>query len=88
LTVAVNSYSKGTNEYYLREGDTVEVSASWAETDSNIRIGVYDGTTFYYISGSDGSVSGEFEVPNAGNYKFMIRNMSDVTIHISGFYSL
>ena len=72
----------------MREGDTVEVSASWAETDSYIRIGVYDGTTFYYISGSDGSVSGEFEVPNAGNYKFMIRNMSDVTIHISGFYSL
>ena len=87
-TVAANSYSQGTNEYYLRQGDTVEVSASWAETSSNIRIGIYDGSTFYYLSGSGGSVSGTFEVPVAGNYKFMIRNMSDVEIHISGFYSL
>lgn len=87
-TVAANSYSRGSNEYYLREGDTVEVSGSWAETNSDIRIGIYDGTTFHYISGSGGSVSGTFKAPAAGNYKFMIRNMSDVDIHISGFYSL
>lgn len=87
-TVDANRYSQGTNEYYLRQEDTVEVSASWAETNSNIRIGIYDGSTFYYISGSDGSVSGTFEVPQTGSYKFMIRNMSDVEIHISGFYSL
>lgn len=87
-TVSANSYSQGSNEYYLREGDTVEVSGSWAETSSNIRIGLYDGSTLYYISGSGGSVSGSFQVPAAGNYKFMIRNMSDVDIHISGFYSL
>lgn len=87
-TVPANSYAQGSNEYYLRKGDIVEVSGSWAETNSNIRIGIYDGSTFYYISGSSGSVSGSFEVPAAGNYTFMIRNMSSVEIHISGFYTL
>jgi hypothetical protein len=88
LAIPANSTVQSTTGYYLRAGDTVEISASWAETSSAVRIGVTSATTFYCVTGSGGSISTSFEVAEAGTYYLRIDNLSDVTIHISGYFSL
>lgn len=87
--VAAGSSATGTNSYYLREGDIVEVSGSWLETNAGtVKIGVTNGTTFYYVQGSSGSASGTIKITTAGNYKFKVKNEGTQKINITGYYSL
>lgn len=87
--VSAGSASTGANKYYLRVDDIVEVSGSWAETNTGtVKIGVTNGTTFYYVEGSKGSASGSIEITTAGNYQFKVKNEGSQAINISGYFSL
>ncbi|MCX4379236.1 MAG: hypothetical protein OSJ61_24225 [Lachnospiraceae bacterium] len=87
--VTAGSSSTGANKYYLRVDDVVEVSGSWAETNAGtVKIGVTNGTTFYYVEGSKGSASGSFKITTAGNYQFKVKNEGSQDINIKGYFSL
>lgn len=87
--VSAGSSATGTNEYYLRANDVVELSGSWAETNAGtVKIGVTNGSTFYFAKGSRGSANGSVTITKAGNYKFKVKNEGSQAINISGFYSL
>jgi hypothetical protein len=87
--VSAGSSSSSADKYYLRVDDVVEVSGSWLETNTGtVKIGVTNGSTFYFVKGSSGSASGTITITKAGNYQFKVKNEGTQEINISGFYSL
>ena len=87
--VSAGSSSTGLNKYYLRVNDVVEVAGSWAEINAGtVKIGVTNGTTFYFVQGSNGSAFGSITISTAGNYQFKIKNEGTQDINITGYYSL
>lgn len=86
-SIASGTSAKGTNESW-KKGDNVYISASWKNATNDVKIGITNGTTFYYYYATGGYFSGLIEIPSDGRYQLRIENLGSSTITINGHYTL
>lgn len=85
FNVSANKISVSRSTFSLEEDDTVTFDCTYSPKSADIDIGLVasDGT-FYYASGSNGSISKTIRVSKRGSYSVAVRNNSSSSVTVTG----
>lgn len=86
MEVPANKLSVSSSMLPLQRDEVVTINASYTPASASVDFGLVDEDgTFYYLSGSNGSINRGMIISEAGNYYFAVRNNSNGTINVSGY---
>lgn len=72
--------------FSMEAGETVTISCSYSPMNAKVDYGLLDSDgNFYYVSTSNGSMTGTFTINVRGQYRLAIRNNSGSPIAVTGF---
>lgn len=86
-TIAANA-GKKTKTFQVKKGDLISIKAVPSILNKKMQIGIVKPNgRFRYVVATDKKICG-FKAEESGEYRVLIKNCSNVTLTVSGFYSV